>query len=212
MIKICPAILTSGERSLVDLLDLLTPIFKHIDIDLNVENDNFDGKVTVDLERVIESISSYSNKFTLHLMVSDPSDFVRQVEQSELPRDRINLMLHQESHAENYLNREFKVGVAVKAETELKSIEYYNQFPEIQLMTIETGVQGNPLKPETLDRVEELREMGFEGTISLDGSVNLKTAQLIKLHDVDRVSVGSYFTRADDVIDALEKLNKELNG
>lgn len=211
MIKICPAILTSEDTNLSNLLALLTPRFEHIDIDLNVEDDSFDGKVTVELDEVIAAIEKYTNSFTLHLMVSDPNEFVKRVEESKLSRDKIFLMLHQESRAEDFLNSEFTVGVAVKAETELKDIDYYNQFSEIQLMTIETGVQGNPLKPEILNRVEQLRENGYEGIISLDGSVNLDTAELIKQHDVDRVSVGSYFTKSNDIDTSFSQLNKALN-
>lgn len=210
--KICPAILTNSKEVFLAQLSRAANFFEHIDIDLNAANDNFDGMITVDFEFALIEVSKYPDiSFTFHLMYEEPSVALNYYESSNLRRENINFILHQESGAENYLSDNLKIGVAVKAESQLNSIEYYQQFPEVQLMTIETGVQGNSFKPEILDRVEWLRTSGFTGTISLDGSVNTETARLIASTTVNKVSVGSYFSNSTDIKKSLKDLEAILN-
>src|SRR5690606_33134550 len=90
----------------------------------------------------------------------------------------------------------FRIGITVKAETQMQAVEFYNQFPEVQLMTIETGKQGNPFMPAVLEKSQWLRSEGFTGMISIDGGVSLYTAETIKSYPIDRVSVGSFLSKS----------------
>ena len=78
-------------------------------------------------------------------------------------------------------------------------------------MSIEIGFQGNRFNKKVIKRVEQLREIGYHKKISLDGGVNLKTANLIKGLKIDRVSVGSFFVRSKNIIKDKLKLEKALN-
>ncbi|MCA9380724.1 hypothetical protein KC678_00475 [Candidatus Dojkabacteria bacterium] len=213
MIKISPAILVSSESEIDKQLENYTKIFDQIDIDINVDGDDFEGKVTLDIQKVISDVIPFSDtSFSFHLMVSKPIELINKIEQSELA-SRIYYIIHQEAHYQEVIEKinPRNLGICIKAESRLKDIDFYKQFKEVQLMTIETGKQGNPFKPEILERVEWLRNEGYEGIVSLDGSINLNTASLVKDFDVNRVSVGSFFSNAEDVNLNKQKLELALN-
>ena len=51
----------------------------------------------------------------------------------------------------------------------------------------------------------------IKGLIALDGGVNIKTAPLLKNYPIDKVSVGSYFSKSNDLQSDLNLLNQTLN-
>lgn len=208
---IAPAILVSNMEDFEKQLALYTEFAECIDIDINVEADKFRGIVTVDIESVLKKITSGSVHYPVcnyHLMVTFPKKYVEMIYQYDVTFNRI--YLHQEADLED-IEITDKIGITVKAETPMREIEYYKQFSEVQLMTIETGAQGNPIKPEILERSRWLRNNGYEGEISIDGGTNDKTAELIKQYPIDKVSVGSFFSRANDPKSNYEKLQQLLN-
>ncbi len=215
MIKITPAILTSDLSTFQAQLEQYARVVNLIDIDINIENDNFGGRITVHLDDVIQLILSSeeanTTKFNLHLMVDFPSEQIALINNFAFVN---RVFVHQETilgEIGDYLMFE-KRGLAVKAESKLLDINFYKNFSEIQLMTIKTGAQGSSFKVEIMSRVEELKKMGYKGKISIDGGVNLSTADLIKKYSIDRVSVGSFFSKSENFEKDYELLNKALNG
>lgn len=216
MIKISPAILTSEKNEFIQELKIFRPIAEQIDIDINIPNDEFEGNVTFDLASVLDQLSKFPGIYGIHLMVTNPVIFIAQIiDRTEYFTEGSVIYVHQESNLDGVfdinLPEKFRLGISVKAETELNSIGYYNQFDEVQFMTIETGAQGNPFKPEILERVNFLKDNSYEGLVSIDGSVNEKTAEIIKEYPLDRVSVGSYLSRSEDPIKSYKKLDRILN-
>lgn len=214
-IEISPAVLVSSEEEFAEQFSKVSASVEQVDIDLNHAYDTFPGKSTVSIEELIPVIKLYGFKrIGFHLMIADPIPEINVIAK-ELKGKDVYVLIHQEIDFRRVLRQAKHLNISfalvIKAETELLPIELYLSFPEIQLMTIETGKQGNPFKPETLERVEWLRNSGYRGKISLDGSVNEDTAELIKRYDVDRVSVGSYISRAQDPIASIEKLSGILN-
>lgn len=215
MIQITPAILTNDLLEFEAQLERYAKTVGLIDVDINVENDGFDGNLTVHLEDALELIASSEEantvKFNLHLMVDFPSEQIEAINNFKFVN---RVFVHQETvieDIEDYLMLE-KRGLAIKAESSLKAIDFYSRFSEIQLMTIKTGEQGNAFKVEVLNRVEELKKLGYKGKISIDGGVNLMSADLIKRYPIDRVSVGSFFSKSIDFERDYELLDKALNG
>jgi ribulose-phosphate 3-epimerase len=212
-IQICPAILTSSEDEFKRELEVYSKLFEVIDIDINLEGDKFYGQVTVGTDFVAKEIQKFDVKFNIHLMVSNPLREIEKFSKEQIMAKNISFFIHQESNINKLIDRveELNLKLAVKAGSEPREIEFYKKFPEIQLMTIETGKQGNKFKPEILSRAEWLRTNGYEGNISIDGSVNLESARIIRQHKIDRVSAGSYFSRSENVSDSKMKLALALN-
>lgn len=215
--EITPAILTSNESELISLL-IKYKNFKTIDIDIS--KPPFTETQTLESCTVVEKISELGFlekvSFGFHLMVKDPEEEFKFLKNSPLRFKPTRIYFHQESDNAGYFSTEnfpaeWSRGVAIKAESEIFNIEFYTKFEEVQIMTVEIGKQGNELKKESLEKIPVLRELGFKGKISLDGSVNTETASLIKKYSPDRVSVGSYFSKSEDINKSLEALILALN-
>lgn len=216
MIHISPAILTNSESEFDRQMAAYSKFAQQIDIDINLAGDHFYGDPTVDVSLVAGKLKPGEVTYGIHLMVSDPYQQVVKFLELAAADLAVIFYVHQETPIADVqeldLPETYKLAVVVKAESELEDLSFYQQFPEVQLMTIETGRQGNPFKPEVLDRAEQLRSSGYQGLISVDGSINLETAVEVNKHSVDRVSVGSFLSQAEDAAENYQQLNSLLNG
>lgn len=195
---IAPAILISNLEEFERQLAIYSEFAPQIDFDINVAYDDFKGIVTVELESILKKIKNSKLNYPVlnfHLMVTHPIDYIQMILDSAISFGKV--YIHQEADLTG-VSLDSYIGITIKAESSLEAIDYYNKFTEVQLMTIETGSQGNPIKPEVLERANWLKQNGFKGSISIDGGVNDKTIELIKRYPIDKLSVGSYFSKASD--------------
>ncbi|MDQ6984774.1 MAG: hypothetical protein Q9M91_06450 [Candidatus Dojkabacteria bacterium] len=215
-IIISPAILESDLNTFEGELNLYVNFAKQVDVDINIANDLFEGNVTTASDQVVQILKKTPEdlKFGIHLMVSEPLKEIVKFKELGL-LEKCVFYLQQETkigEVLDYKERDrLSLALSIKAETPFKGLEFYNEFDEIQLMTVQIGFQGGKFIPEVLDRVEYLKENGYKGKISIDGGVNLKTAELIREHALDRVSVGSYFSKSENLELDWMKLDLALN-
>lgn len=211
--KISPAILTDSVEEFKRQVNDYSQFTDLVDIDIDLKGDSFPGKVTLNTEKVIENIQNIKINFCIHLMVENPN--LEILKFRNLKNNNLIFLVHQEFWNDSLLDldeyKNNKLGIVIKAESGLKGIDFYNKFPEVQLMTIETGQQGNPFKPEVLDRAEWLKGAGYKGLVRIDGGVNLKTVEFIKHHLIDIVSVGSFFSKSKNPKLDYMKLELALN-
>ena len=94
-----------------------------------------------------------------------------------------------------------ELGLAINTTTPLSAIEpYLDRIDFVQCMGIETiGVQGAPFDPRVLDHVRALRAMSPKMPISIDGSVNMNTAEELVEAGATRLVSGSAILKSADV-------------
>lgn len=210
--QITPAILTSDLKLFESLIKQLS-FTESLDID--IIRPPFVNNLTVQFEEIKHLINYEVQSIGFHLMVDNPKTDLINMFNSGLDQKNIRIFLHQESDLSFLKDFEWPSswhkGLAIKLESELKDLEFYNQFDEIQLMSIETGVQGNPYQEKVLNRVLEVREMGYSKPISLDGGINLTTIDSIKKLDVNRISVGSFFQKSQNPKESYRMLKEALD-
>lgn len=214
MIEISPAILTNDEALVSKLLDTYEA-FSVAQIDIDFVEEVFSGNTTVAVEKVVALLTRnpIKKKIGFHLMLEKPERAVRLITQTKEISEYMIYIHFESEHAfifDQSLDLE-NFGLAFKLETKLPDLKVLAQFPEIQLMSIETGKQGNPFDEDVADKVAELRNMGYTGRVSLDGGVNLNTAPIIKDWPIDRVSVGSYLQKSKQPELDLMKLQLATN-
>ncbi len=215
MIQITPAILTNNQKELSDLLNrYLDEGFHFIDIDIT-SADLAGEQTTLSLKDAIQVVE-IPEDFSIgwHLMMKEPEESVKRLLTHFEENESLRIYVHQETDLEFLSELEdenYSVMVTVNVDSPLLDIDYYNQFAEVQLMTVEIGKQGAAFQQEAMNKSEQLREWGYEGVISIDGGVNLETAQIISKYPIDRVSVGSYFQNSSDLTSDLQKLEEVLN-
>ena len=101
-----------------------------------------------------------------------------------------------------------ELGLAINTATPLSAVEpYLDRIDFVQCMGIETiGVQGAPFDPRALDHVRALRAMRPEMPISIDGSVNMNTAEELVEAGATRLVAGSAILRSADISRAVLEL------
>lgn len=214
MIEITPAILTNKKPLVEKLLKTYGELSTQ-QIDIDFVEKKFAGNDTVKIEEVISILAEnpVKKKLGFHLMLKEPEQAVRLIHQTELQGDYV-LYIHFESEHTFIYDKSIdlgKVGLVLNLETKLPALKVLSQFPEIQLMSIEVGKQGNAFDPAVADKVAGLRNMGYTGRVSLDGGINLDTASFIKSWPISRVSVGSFLQKSKQPELDLMKLDLALN-
>ena len=97
-----------------------------------------------------------------------------------------------------------KFGIYIKPNTstnDLKNI--LNEIDMVLIMTVEPGYGGQKLIPETLEKIAELRKMGFDKLIEVDGGITIDNATLVRNAGVDIIVAGTAVFSAQNKKDAI---------
>lgn len=209
--KICPAILTNNLEVFKEKLRDFQ-VFDTIDIDIVIPGNLTQTKKTVSLQDAVDAISKYPIKtFRIHLMCDFPLEVIRKVKNQR--GLNIIYILHQESsfNIDDVKRSKSLFGLAIKDSSDLRTLEYYKNFVLVQVMSVEIGGQGNEFEVKALEKVKELRKLGYDREVALDGGINLSTVSLLKNLQIDSLSVGSYFSKSLDIVEDYKKMSRALN-
>lgn len=213
MIEITPAILTSSGEELKELLLKYSSLgFKSVDID--IQEEGFVSTPTITYQDAIEVVKELASELESvdigwDLKLKTPSDAVLKLK--EAFSQNIRIYIYTNAEIEDIERNGKIIRLGVLGNESLPTSNELDNIPEIQLMTIKEEKQGSTLDPCLLARSMELRTLGFRGIISVDGGVNLDTADLISLYPVSRVSVGSYLQSSSDVESSYKELEDAFN-
>lgn len=217
MIEITPAILTADAAQFSEIIERYLGMgFNRIDIDIaDSEFAHHDTLQMAEVLPLLENLGYEDVEIGWHLMLKHPQDAVVDLMSSEIWEEFDHMIyIHQEAEIGFIKEADFNdlnLGVVVKENSALKGPDFYNKFLETQLMTVTIGAQGDDFNTAVLNKIDQLRSMGYVGVISLDGGVNLQSALIIVDCDIDRVSVGSFLQDSKDPELDYQKLNLALN-
>lgn len=120
--------------------------------------------------------------FDVHLMIEEPIRYIRDFAMSGA--DGITFHVEAASDPQRTINEirrcGKKIGISLKPSTPLLDImPYIDEVDMVLVMTVEPGFGAQPIKPETLDKVRELRRYadskGRELLIEVDGGIKTST-------------------------------------
>lgn len=200
--KIFPSVLENNINSFWQQLKNLSPHFAYFQID--IADGKFVPNKTIQVNDIISTIKQCSNvtiekiSCEFHLMVEDyltEIEKLRKLSQfMKIKKILIHLKVFKYS---KFLipDSKFEIGLVLSPEDEIKiNWPIIKKFPTIQIMSVNPGFQGTPFLPQTLAKINELRTLGFKGTISLDGAINDKTLPIIlkNRYQPDILFPGSY--------------------
>lgn len=207
---IVPAILeltTAKLREQILRVDRELPEMQYVHIDI-MDGIFVPGMNDIDVSYV-ESMSTRL-KFELHLMVSDPTPFMKAWSGTNIKR----VIIHQELIGDmNEIIKEarklnYEVGIAVKPPTEY--LETSHRPDVVMFMTVNPGRQGAPFETSVLEKIKKFTSNPNHPTCACDGAVNPETAPLLKAAGVEIFNVGSFFSKAPNLHTAYEILKKTL--
>ena len=190
--------------------------YLHVDIiDGNFAPDFTMGSSIIDIFRDNSTLPS-----DYHLMVEEPSRLFESFSVS--PND--NYTIHQESSRNlhrnliSIRNMGAKVGVALSPATPLTSLEYIIEDMDLVLiMTVNPGYKGQPLVPQAIRKIRDLKKMikdlELEIKISVDGNVNPNTIPDMVSAGADILVLGSssLFRKDISIPEALVEIHTAID-
>jgi len=190
--------------------------YLHVDIiDGNFAPDFTMGSSIIDIFRDNSTLPS-----DYHLMVEEPSRLFESFSVS--PND--NYTIHQESSRNlhrnliSIRNMGAKVGVALSPGTPLTSLEYIIEDIDLVLiMTVNPGYKGQPLVPQAIRKIRDLKKMikdlELEIKISVDGNVNPNTIPDMVSAGADILVLGSssLFRKDISIPEALVEIHTAID-
>ncbi|OGK21675.1 hypothetical protein A3C98_00305 [Candidatus Roizmanbacteria bacterium RIFCSPHIGHO2_02_FULL_37_15] len=219
--KVIPSILEKDSSSLFFQIERLSPFFKTFQID--IADGIFVQNKTLDIGNVISAMKQFNNEtisnllFDFHLMVNDYLGATKKL--SNLVAKKLlsikNVFIHF-SLFPNYsllttTYPQFTFGLVLNPEDSLDKLYKLYNFKTInciQIMSVSPGSQGSPFLPETLQKIQQLRKIGYKNSIFLDGGINDKSLlQIMNLEfKPDFLVVGSYLTKSSNLQEKIDSL------
>jgi ribulose-phosphate 3-epimerase len=100
-----------------------------------------------------------------------------------------------------YIRDNIEIGLAINTTTDIDKLDQYiNYIDFIQCMGIEhIGQQGQSFDERVLEQISSIKKKYPEVVISIDGSVNEETAEVLVEHGANRLVIGSALLRTYDI-------------
>jgi len=109
-----------------------------------------------------------------------------------------------------YFKDNTSIGIAINTTTDIGKLEpFINYVDFVQCMGIERiGFQGEPFDERVLEQIKNLRLKYPELKISIDGSVNERTAPLLIKAGADRLVMGSSLLQSYDIRETIREFER----
>lgn len=148
-----------------------------------------------------------------HLMVRHPA---RQIPLFAAAGSKI-ITFHLESEGEpaelieTIRSHGIRAGAALKPGTPAEAVfPYLPRLDLVLVMTVEPGYGGQGFLPDTLGKIQAIRQeanrLGKEIDIEVDGGINERTAPLVREAGANLLVAGTYLFRADSLRAAADRL------
>jgi len=201
-----PAILVQTFAEYEKEIDILLQVTDEFDVDL------IDwARSPLKTLKAIEAIDlNRFAKLNFDIMMDDPRDTADLLIKSKVP-NRIIVNLESDYEVEPIIKSIKKAGIEAgislnPENTAEQAIPFLPYIDFVQIMTIAPGAQGNPFLSARLAISIELRDLGYDGLIGIDGGVTELTIPIIKKFPIDVLSVGSSFSHVIDPSKAYKDL------
>lgn len=219
MVEISTSILSMEKSNAVQTfynLEVAHTDYIHIDVmdGKFVTNNNFE--LMKEYATTVKQI--LNTPLDIHFMTYDLKDNINQYIELEpnIVTFHIEAVRSKEEAFEiiNFIKENHsRVGIAMSPKTKVEEIyEYLPYIHMILVMTVEPGLGGQKLIPETLDKVKKLKEYAdknnIEIDIEVDGGINLETAKLAKDAGANVLVGGTSIIKSDDYKKIISELKK----
>ena len=219
MVEVSTSILTvKKENILVTIYNLETAKTDYYHIDV-MDGQFVENNTNEIMQEYANSIKQISNlPLDVHLMVEDVKAYV----DAYLPFEPNIITFHLEAcknkeevlEVINYIkSNNVKVGIAIKPDTKIEEIyEYLPLVHLVLVMTVEPGKGGQKLIPETIQKVEKIKEYiennNIDIDVEVDGGINLENKEELKKAGANILVIGSCIINSNDYKERIETIKK----
>ena len=219
--QIIPSLVEKTAQDLFTVIQKLSPYYQQFQVD--IEDGIFISNKTLsisDIQKYLLNNNPPKNLvYDFHLMVKEYGGEIEKINSLRNVLIIQSILVHT-SLQPNYefLHEKYPLytfGLVINPEEDIHTIasQYnLNTVPIIQIMTINPGPQGQPFIPEALQKIEQLRKVGFCNKIYLDGAINEKTILIINAlkYKPDVLCPGSYLARTNELKEHVNFINSNI--
>ena len=209
-VKIAPSILSADFAELgAGVEAIATADYVHFDV--------MDGCFVPNISIGIPVLQSIRKRTALpidvHLMIVQPERYVDQFcdagadlvtchVEADTP-EKIHLALDK-IHAKGK-----KAGIVLKPKTTWEAVlPYIDQVELILVMTVEPGFGGQKFNPIVLDKLRQLRAIGYTGLTEVDGGVSLSNLPLLHECGLDAAVMGTALFKSANPAEDIAKIHQ----
>lgn len=152
-----------------------------------------------------------------HLMIENPEKYIEDF--AKAGADIITVHVESTPHIHRAVqmikNAGVKAGVVLNPGTPVEAVEYVlSDCDMVLVMTVNPGFGGQSFIPETLKKIEKLKQLKetnqYHYEIEVDGGIVPATAKLCKQAGADVFVAGSYVYNAEDPQKQIQHLKEAL--
>lgn len=100
-----------------------------------------------------------------------------------------------------------KTGVSIRPRTGVEALDdVLEMVDQVLVMTVEPGFGGQSFMKGMAPKIRQLRDMGYEGDIGVDGGIDEKTARICREAGATIMVAGTYIFGSDNRREAIEGL------
>lgn len=208
--KIIPSLVEKTPEDLFSVIQKLAPYYHQFQVD--IEDGIYIPNKTLsvsDIQKYLLNNTPLKNLvYDFHLMVKE---YEKEIEIIDVLKNNLtiqSILVHTSLQPDYQVlckkYPSFVFGLVINPQEDVSIIakQYdLSNIPIIQIMSITPGPQGQPLIPEALQKIEQLRIAGFHNKIYLDGAINEKTIPIISAlkYKPDVLCPGSYLARTNEL-------------
>ena len=214
MIKVSPSVLACDLSRLLDEVKSIEAAGADM-VHLDVMDGMFVTNISFGLPVIASLRKNTDMFFDVHLMIDRPERYVDRF--IEAGADLVTFHYEATDDPESVLDiihtRGKKAGISVKPGTPVEDIyPFLNKCDLVLVMTVEPGYGGQVFIPESLEKIESLRQeidkRGLAVDIQVDGGINAETAEMVKNVGANNLVAGSYIFKSSDRKNAIDLIKK----
>lgn len=160
---------------------------------------------------VVQWIKKCTSRFIdVHLMIEEPIHYVESFRKAGADAITVHVEACQDlpQTLQAIKSAGAKVGMSLRPKTPVEQLfPYLDRLDLILVMTVEPGFGGQQFMPEMLEKIKKLRPK-FQGKISVDGGIDLKTAPQALAAGADVLVAGTAVFGQKDRAKAIQNLRR----